>query len=153
MIVQFRMKKVSLISDSNPYIPKTIFTEPKRLKQIIFNLVSNALKFTRKGKVEVNVVGLEYRAASCFQILEDYGNEDRNKATITFEVRDTGLGIKPKDINKLFSMFGKLDDEEGINKNGCGLGLTICKRLTEQLGGDISVTSIEGKGSTFTFSI
>jgi signal transduction histidine kinase len=116
-------------------------------------LVSNALKFTSKGKVEVNVVGLEQRAASCLQILEEFDNEDRNKATITFEVRDTGLGIKPKDINKLFSMFGKLDDEEGINKNGCGLGLTICKRLTEQLGGDISVTSIEGKGSTFTFSI
>jgi signal transduction histidine kinase len=70
-----------------------------------------------------------------------------------FNVEDTGIGIKYQDLSKLFKLFGKLEDKDKLNKGGCGLGLSICKSIVQQLGGKIEVQSIEGFGSSFSFNI
>ena len=73
--------------------------------------------------------------------------------TLLFKVEDTGIGIKEENLQKLFQMFTQLDQKDGINKSGCGLGLTICRNLTQKMGGDINVTSKYGKGTVFSFKI
>ena len=111
--------------------------DPHRLKQVLLNLVNNAVKFTHKGKVEVRV-RVESTAAS-----------DREQ--VYFEIVDTGIGISPSKLDRLFQPFSQVDSSTTRKYGGTGLGLVICKRLVEKMGGDIVVTSEEGKGSTFCF--
>ena len=127
-----------LVSES---VPTYIHTDENRLKQIIINLVGNAIKFTSKGGVAIKVT----------ENLLEYNSLD-------ISVIDTGIGIKEEDKSKLFQMFGKLEDSESVNTNGVGLGLTISNALAVMLSGkkegqEIRVTSQYGKGSIFSFSI
>ena len=110
-----------------------IFADRNRIKQIMFNLCSNALKFTHKGSITLRV-----------QLAMKM-----NKEHVLIEVIDSGIGISPQNISKLFTAFGMLDGSRNINKSGTGLGLYMCKNLCDLMKCEIAVKSEEGKGSTF----
>jgi len=116
-------------------IPDQIITDPTRLKQALVNLIGNAIKFTPAGSVRVRV--------SC----------DRASELISFAVTDTGIGMTPEQISKLFVPFSQADDSTTRRFGGTGLGLAITKRLAEALGGHVAVTSDPGRGSTFTLTV
>jgi CheY-like chemotaxis protein/anti-sigma regulatory factor (Ser/Thr protein kinase) len=110
-----------------------------RLNQILTNLAGNAVKFTEKGKVEISVTA---------------GNSaPGGKRAVTFTVTDTGIGIPDAKKDIVFREFSQVDDSHSRTYGGTGLGLAISKEIVERLGGKITVTSEEGKGSTFSFRI
>jgi signal transduction histidine kinase len=125
---------VELCLDRAQDVPDTTFTDPNRLRQILLNLVGNAIKFAKGGRVQ-----LAARMAA--------GAEPR---PICFEVRDTGIGLSEEEISRLFEPFAQTRPAPA---QGTGLGLAISKRLAALLGGDITVTSVPGAGSTFTLTI
>ena len=107
--------------------------DPIRVRQILYNLISNALKFTEAGEIRVNV-----------------GRADE---TLRFRVSDTGIGIAPEPLAKLFGRFEQADASTSRRYGGTGLGLAICRQLTELMGGEITVESEPGRGATFTFTL
>lgn len=119
-------------------IPVQIIGDGMRLRQILINLLNNALKFTHKGEVFVKV-SLE--------------NEDKKNLELLFEVRDTGIGIPEEKFPNLFYAFSQVDSSTTRKYGGTGLGLAISQRLIKLMGGDISVSSTLGKGSVFRFTI
>lgn len=119
-------------------IPAIIFGDMGRLRQVLVNLVSNAVKFTNEGGV--------YLVVSLAQAEE-------NRLTLEFTVKDTGIGISSKKLDRLFKPFSQLDSSMTRRYGGTGLGLAICKSLVQMMGGEIAVESIEGKGATFVFTI
>jgi CheY-like chemotaxis protein len=118
-------------------IPVQIQSDPTRLRQILINLTANAIKFTEVGNVRI-VMKLR---------------NDSGQPKLQFDVIDSGIGMSPKQINKLFQPFVQADTSTTRKFGGTGLGLTICQRLIGLLGGDIQVSSAPGKGSTFSFTI
>lgn len=122
----------------DPAIPPTVYGDSLRLSQILQNIVSNAVKFTEKGSITVNV-GLEGAAEGC--------------SLLQIQVRDTGIGMPRQVVEKLFSDFTLADSPTASHHGGMGLGLAIVKRLVEMMGGSVSVHSIEGKGTTFGLTI
>lgn len=117
--------------------PAEIISDPIRVRQILVNLVSNALKFTQKGEVEVSLEAEQ---------LQD------GRYEVHFCVRDTGIGIAPERMDRLFQAFSQIDSSISRNYGGTGLGLAISKKLTELLGGRIWVESKQNVGSQFHFS-
>jgi PAS domain S-box-containing protein len=107
--------------------------DPTRVRQILYNLISNALKFTEAGEIRVAVA--------------------RKGGTLRFQVSDTGIGIAPGPLAKLFGRFEQADASTSRRYGGTGLGLAICRQLTELMGGEIGVESELGKGTTFTFTL
>ena len=129
-------KGLDLIVQYSPNIPKHFLGDSGRIRQIILNLIGNAIKFTEKGQVLVNIKTAEIT----------------NKvADIRIEVIDSGIGISEPDQNKLFKKFSQVKNDRKFG--GTGLGLTISKQLIEIMGGTIGVKSKEGQGSTFYFNI
>lgn len=118
-------------------LPERIRTDPSRLRQCLINLTSNAVKFTEKGHVYVNV---------------SLANRN-NQPYIRFDVEDTGVGIPPEKQEKVFESFTQADGSTSRKYSGTGLGLTITKQLAEMLGGELTLTSEEGKGSIFSLVI
>jgi signal transduction histidine kinase/CheY-like chemotaxis protein len=116
-------------------VPRTVVTDPVRAKQILMNLVGNALKFTEKGRVEIQVSPLPAEGA------------------LQFDVVDSGIGISQEQIDKLFQPFVQADGSTTRRFGGTGLGLTISKHLAQMLGGDITVRSTVGLGSIFSAKI
>ncbi|MCP3874911.1 MAG: response regulator [Desulfobacteraceae bacterium] len=127
--------KVGYIVD--PLVPSLIKGDPGRLRQIILNLASNAIKFTQEGEITVRAK------------LE---SETETQAKIYFSISDTGIGIPENKINRLFKSFSQVDASTTRKFGGTGLGLAISKRLTEMMSGNIGVKSEEGKGSEFWFT-
>ncbi|MEO5968960.1 MAG: ATP-binding protein, partial [Bdellovibrionia bacterium] len=123
-----------------PGVPPYIKGDPKRIKQILTNLLSNALKFTDKGSIELKVSRMERSSSGAPSVL-------------LFEVTDTGMGIPEASFEKIFEEFHQLDNSSTRKHGGSGLGLTICKRFVERIGGTIGVKSVERKGSTFWFTL
>jgi len=119
-------------------LPETIETDPTRLRQILLNLVGNAIKFTPRGSVRLGVA-----------LLEDTGPPRR----LRFEVIDTGIGLDAQQQARLFTAFAQADASTTRRFGGTGLGLAISKRLAGMLGGDLQVRSVPGEGSTFTLTI
>lgn len=119
-------------------VPSKLIGDVTRLRQILINLLSNAVKFTEKGEIVVTV--------SARQVKE-------NTFELTFSVRDTGIGIPPDRLDRLFQAFSQVDTSTTRKYGGTGLGLTISKRLVEMMGGKIWVKSQVGVGSTFCFTI
>jgi hypothetical protein len=119
-------------------LPQALISDAGRIRQVLLNLLSNAVKFTERGEVVV--------AIRCLA-------RDAGHATIEWSVTDTGIGIPPDQIKDLFKDFSQADTSISRRFGGSGLGLSICKRLVEQMGGEISVVSAPGQGSTFRFSL
>jgi signal transduction histidine kinase/DNA-binding response OmpR family regulator len=124
----------------NPDVPKEIMGDHICLRQILINLVSNAIKFTERGEIVITVTS-------------QLSIPETNSYKLVFSVRDTGIGIAPKDLHNLFKSFGQANSSIARQYGGTGLGLVICKQLCELMGGAISVNSTLGEGSTFSFSI
>ena len=130
-------KGLEYVAVVHPEVPSLLCGDPGRLRQILVNLVGNAIKFTNDGEVTIRVS------------LED---EDTTHVTIRFSVSDTGIGILPMDMDRLFKSFSQVDSSTTRKFGGTGLGLAISRQLTELMGGRIGVKSQEGKGSTFWFT-
>jgi PAS domain S-box-containing protein len=120
-------------------VPETLVADHLRLNQVLTNLAGNAVKFTEKGLVEISVSAGR--------------NTPDGKREITFSVTDTGIGIPADKKHLLFHVFSQVDDSHTRIYGGTGLGLAICKEIVERMGGTITFTSEEGKGSTFTFTL
>ncbi len=127
-------------------VPKQLQGDPGRLRQILLNLVSNAIKFTNAGEVVVKANLQPSFVQSTNPI------QPSNSVKIRFEVTDTGIGISPVDQPKLFQSFSQVDASTTREYGGTGLGLVICKQLVELMGGEIGVESELGQGSTFWFT-
>jgi len=138
MQVRADAKGISLVLKPAGKLPETIETDPIRLRQILINLVGNAVKFTEVGQV---VVGMSLV------------RPDDAEQMIQFAVRDTGIGISQAQMEQLFQAFSQVDASATRKFGGTGLGLAISKRLAEMLGGNVTVTSDVGKGSTFRLSV
>jgi PAS domain S-box-containing protein len=133
-------KQLQLHMQIDPSVPERILSDPARLRQIMVNLVGNALKFTPSGNVTIKV------QATCL-------NQTSQEYELLFTVQDTGIGIPADRIHRLFQPFSQIDSSITRQYGGTGLGLAICKRLCELLGGNIEVESQLGQGSTFRFRI
>jgi PAS domain S-box-containing protein len=132
MDVRARAKGLTLTAAFDSPVPEIIRSDPLRLRQILVNLVGNAIKFTEVGSVDLRI--------TC----------EPSARTLRFEVTDTGIGLTEDQQSQLFKAFVQADTSTTRRYGGTGLGLRICKRLAEILGGDISVRSRPGEGSTFS---
>ena len=135
MQFNFQQKNLSLAVRYVWNLPREINSDKTRYRQILLNLLGNALKFTRRGSVTVDV------------------HYNLRFDTLITQVSDTGSGIAPDELPKLFQIFGRLESSRNSNPSGVGLGLHICKSLSQLLGGDIYVESELNSGSTFTFYV
>ncbi|MGF1459726.1 MAG: response regulator [Leptolyngbyaceae cyanobacterium] len=136
-------KRLELTYYVEPTVPNYLLGDVTRLRQILVNLVGNAIKFTHEGEVSVRVSSQELSSRT----------GDRSKIKINIDVQDTGIGIPADKHNRLFKAFSQVDSSITRKYGGTGLGLTISKQLSQLMGGDLSVTSEVGKGSCFSFSI
>jgi len=122
----------------DPMVPIAITGDSKRLRQILLNLVSNALKFTEKGRIDIIATVVTITPTN---------------VVLKFEVADTGVGIPEQSLSSLFKVFSRVRQDQTKTVAGTGLGLSICKKLTDMLGGTIGVTSKPGEGSVFWFTL
>ncbi len=120
-------------------LPSIVYGDENKIRQVMLNLLNNAVKYTQKGAVSIKVIGVT-----------DYNTND---VVLRVDVADTGIGIQKDKINSLFEGFQRLDLEKNRNIEGTGLGLAITKKLVTMMNGQIGVESTYGKGSTFHFSI
>ncbi|NUN64168.1 response regulator [Pseudanabaena biceps] len=139
-------KHLELFALINCHLPQQIIGDYGRLRQVLVNLVSNAIKFTECGEIVISV-----NARSLPKFSTDVDSVSWYE--LLFEVRDTGVGISAEAISRLFQNFSQADISISRQYGGTGLGLAICKQLCELMGGDIAVQSEVGIGSTFSFSI
>ena len=135
--VRAREKHLELLADVAPEVPRTVRGDPTRVRQVLTNLIGNAIKFTEAGEVVV-AVRCERRDGT---------------ARLRFGVRDTGIGIAPEHIGAIFKEFTQADATMTRRYGGTGLGLAISKRLVQLMGGELAVTSEPGKGSEFSFTL
>ena len=139
-IIEFRMrdKNLRLVLEIDSNIPRQLQGDETRVRQVLINLLNNAVKFTNYGTVTLEI---RWKDESAIYNME--------QGRMTIAVRDTGIGISQENIGKLFTAFGQIDTRKNRNVEGTGLGLAISKSLVDAMGGNISVTSELGKGSEF----
>ncbi|WP_394242398.1 response regulator [Vibrio astriarenae] len=131
-------KEIGLNINISPDLPYSLMVDDHRLSQVIMNFMSNAVKFTSDGSVDLNV--------TCKQVVD-------NVATVEFSVKDSGIGIEPEQQRKIFEPFSQEDDSTTRQFGGTGLGLAISTQLVELMGGKIQLESEKGKGSRFFFTL
>ena len=139
-IIEFRMKNrsVKLIYDIAPEIPRVLVGDELRIRQILINILNNAVNFTHRGHIALKI---------------KWEPDLDSNGYLHVSVEDTGIGISQADMNKLFTAFGQIDTKKNRNVEGTGLGLVITKRLLNLMGGDITVRSKVNEGSTFSFTL
>ncbi len=132
-------KPIELIFDIDKDLPNRLYGDSIRIRQVIINIANNAIKFTEAGYVRLTIKMTRMAEA--------------DMVDLAISIRDSGQGIKPDDLKKLFGSFQQVDTKKNRNKEGTGLGLAISKQLVENMGGQIGVRSEYGKGSEFYFNI
>ncbi len=134
-----KKKNLEFIVEIDPKLPKTMYGDDMRVKQVITNILTNAIKYTPQGSVKL-------------EIRVNYFDTEDN---VEFQVRvsDTGIGIRAEDMGKLFKSFQRLDEEKNRNIEGTGLGISIVQKLLVMMGSDLKVESVYGEGSTFYFNL
>jgi signal transduction histidine kinase/DNA-binding NarL/FixJ family response regulator/HPt (histidine-containing phosphotransfer) domain-containing protein len=135
LMLKAEEKNIALRMTIDPSIPKRLTGDPTRVNQVLINLAGNAVKFTEKGSVEV---------------IASLAKQEGNKLWVRFDVKDTGIGIAKEHINNIFDSFTQAGADTTRKFGGTGLGLTICRQLVGLMGGEISVASELGSGTTFT---
>ena len=134
--------------DIDPNLPNKLFGDIVRIRQVLINLINNAIKFTREGSVTLSVTG---------NMLEDVPGDSPDEKVdliqLTFKVTDTGVGIKEEDLASIFDKFKQVDAKVNRGIEGTGLGLSISRELVHMMGGEISVESTYGVGTTFTVTM
>lgn len=138
-ILEAKGKRIKLESQMDSAMWETCKGDPYRIRQVLSNLISNAIKFTERGRVTLSVSPMPQHEGALPQA--------------RFTVSDTGIGIPPDKISLIFEKFAQADTSNSRKHGGSGLGLTICRHLAHLMGGDITVESTEGKGSQFHFII
>lgn len=137
---EYKGLKLTYNIDEN--IPNQIYSDPKRLRQIIVNLISNAIKFTKEGSVKVNIT-----------LSNELKTDEKNTSNLIMTVSDTGIGIAKTEFDRIFTPFYQVDGSVTRSYGGTGLGLAMTNRIIELMGGNISLESNTRQGSTFTVSI
>ena len=138
MWIRAKEKKLEFHVDVSPDIPNDVVGDEVRIKQILINVLNNAIKYTKEGSVSLSVQS---------EMI------DENTVNMIYNITDTGVGIKPEDIPYLFSAFKRVDEDTNKHIEGTGLGLSIVKQLVDLMGGKVTVNSIYTKGSTFIIEI
>ncbi len=131
-------KGLDFIVEADENIPSILFGDEIRIKQVVTNILTNAVKYTEKGSVTLRVT---------------YEEKDENKIYLKFAVKDTGIGIKDEDMGKLFSAFTRIEEKRNRAIEGTGLGMNITQQLLHLMGSKLDVKSVYGKGSTFSFAV
>ena len=131
-------KNIELILNINENVPEIVVGDTVRLRQILSNLIGNAIKFTSNGKISIEIEQIE---------------ETEDKAKLSFEIKDTGIGIPADKLDRLFKSFTQVNASDTKRFGGTGLGLAISKKLVEMMGGEIWVESEFGQGSSFIFTV
>ena len=141
VMIQVRVSKkpIIFILDVSPSLPSLLSGDEVRMRQVLINVLSNAVKYTRSGFIRFTVTG---------QV-----SPDNQTVTLNFEVADSGIGIKEQDMEMLFHSFTRLDMKRNQGVEGTGLGLAITRSICKAMGGDVDVSSTYGKGSVFTVKI
>ena len=137
MSIRAKSKNLELVFDINPDMPREYYGDDKRVRQILMNLLTNAIKYTEKGKVTFKV---------------DYTAEGEN-AVIHYSVKDTGIGIRQEDIGRIYDAFYRIDVERNKNIEGTGLGMNIVNQLLKLMGSELKIESEYEKGSEFSFDL
>ena len=137
-----KKKNLSFTVDVDETIPENLYGDKVRIRQIILNILNNAVKYTKEGGIALSVRSEESET-----------EDDKRKICLIISVKDTGIGIRKDDLDKLFSKFQRLDLEQNSTVEGTGLGLAITYNLLKMMDGDIEVESEYGKGSTFTILV
>jgi signal transduction histidine kinase/DNA-binding response OmpR family regulator len=136
--VRFHEKPILFLVNIDARIPNNLLGDEVRIRQILFNLLSNAIKYTEEGFIRLTVTGVLM---------------DVKKITLKFEIADSGIGIRAEDMQKLFGNFTRFELERNRAVEGTGLGLAITRLLCHEMGGNITVSSVYGKGSVFTVTL
>lgn len=131
-------KGLDFFTEIDPSLPKRLYGDDGKIKQVVLNLLTNAVKYTEEGSFTLQVRVVE---------------RSRDDCLVHFSVKDTGIGIKPEDMDKLFSAFERLEEKRNSNIQGTGLGLDISKQFVELMGDELRCESVYGEGSTFYFTI
>ncbi|MDD3706536.1 MAG: ATP-binding protein, partial [Clostridiaceae bacterium] len=139
-LLKLQEKGIRLYIKMNPSVPKLLLIDEVRVKQVLLNLVGNAVKFTEKGYIEVSA-NIER------------SEDNSNAVDLLFQVKDTGIGIPEEELELIFEAFKQKDGQNNKRYSGTGLGLTISKRFVEMMDGEIKVSSILGEGSIFSVRI
>jgi CheY-like chemotaxis protein len=138
LMLQAREKGLEFGHKIDPDIPLLLQGDARRLRQVLINLIGNAIKFTPSGNVWVHIKN---------------AGEDQRTVTLRVLVRDSGIGIAPDKLDQIFEPFIQADGSTTRKYGGSGLGLAICRQLTKLMGGDMGLESSEGKGSSFWFTV
>ena len=138
MAFRTSQKELELLSSIEPGVPHYVAGDPNRVRQVLINLLGNAVKFTERGEVRLRVWA---------------ERQDDETVEVIFAVMDTGIGMTPEQQGRIFDAFAQADRSVARRFGGSGLGLSISRRLAQMMGGDITVQSAEGQGSSFRFSV
>ncbi len=136
--IRLQDRPVELVMNIDENLPRVLYGDEIRLKQVLINLLGNAVKFTNKGYIELKV-GFEKKS-------EEY-------CELQVDVKDTGIGIREEDMKNIFSSFTQVDTKKNRQVEGSGLGLAISRNLIEAMGGHITLQSVYGEGTTFSFTV
>ncbi len=139
--VRARQKNISLTFESHEPLPEILHTDPVRLRQVLTNLIGNAIRFTSSGGVKLSVK------------FDKYGDGEQKQSRLFVDVIDTGIGMTDEQMQQIFNPFTQADNTVTRRFGGTGLGLSICQRIVEALGSDITVKSSVENGSVFSFAI
>lgn len=141
--VRAKDKNLELVMDISPEIPTALFGDEVRIRQVVNNLLSNAVKYTNEGSVTLSVWAEKVD-------VDPMQGDNTSRVELFIQVKDTGIGIREKDREKLFNDFVRLDEKRNRDIEGTGLGLNLTKQLLDMMGGSIEVESTYGEGSVFT---